>query len=316
MLLARRLDERAWVLHRQGKIAFHISGIGHEAAQVGAAFALRRGEDWFAPYYRDLALMLSLGLTPREFMLGLMGKRGEPSSGARQMPSHWSLKRANVVSHSSPVATQSAARRRHWPGDQDCAATSGCADHDRRGLDLARRVVRGGQLGGGPQTAGHLHGGEQRVRHLRPPGPADGGAAIVADNAAGLGLPGISVDGMDVLEVYRAVAAGRGPRPRAATGRRWWRPRVSRMTPHSSDDDDRSYRSREEVEAMKAPTRWCCSATDLRRRRPADGRDDRRVREPKRKSRSMRRWQCATAAPYPPGRTAAYPVYVEDIRHG
>ncbi|MCX8024978.1 MAG: thiamine pyrophosphate-dependent enzyme, partial [Thermanaerothrix sp.] len=86
MLLARRLDERAWILHRQGKIAFHISGIGQEAAQVGAAFALRKGEDWVVPYYRDLALMLYLGYTPREFMLSLMGKREEPSSGGRQMP--------------------------------------------------------------------------------------------------------------------------------------------------------------------------------------------------------------------------------------
>ncbi len=106
MLLARRLDERAWVLHRQGKIAFHISGIGQEAAQVGAAFALNRGEDWVTPYYRDLALMICLGYTPREFVLSLMGKQGEPSSGGRQMPSHWSLRRANAVSHSAPVATQ------------------------------------------------------------------------------------------------------------------------------------------------------------------------------------------------------------------
>ncbi|HEX7975035.1 MAG TPA: thiamine pyrophosphate-dependent enzyme, partial [Anaerolineales bacterium] len=106
MLLARRLDERAWILHRQGKIAFHISAIGHEAAQVAAACAIKPGYDWVTPYYRDLALMLALGLTPREFVLGLMGKREEPSSGGRQMPSHWSLKRANVVSHSSPVATQ------------------------------------------------------------------------------------------------------------------------------------------------------------------------------------------------------------------
>ena len=106
MLLSRRLDERAWVLHRQGKIAFHISGIGHEAAQVGAAFALKRGEDWVTPYYRDLALMLSLGLSPAEFMISLMGKAGEPSSGSRQMPSHFSLRKVNAVSHSAPVATQ------------------------------------------------------------------------------------------------------------------------------------------------------------------------------------------------------------------
>ena len=106
IVLSRRLDERTWVLHRQGKIAVHISGIGHEAAQVGAAMALRRGQDWVVPYYRDLAMMLALGLTPKEFMLGVMGKKGEPSSGARQMPSHWSIRRMNVVSHSSPVATQ------------------------------------------------------------------------------------------------------------------------------------------------------------------------------------------------------------------
>ena len=106
MLLSRRLDERAWALHRQGRIAFHISAIGHEAAQVGAAFALRRGYDWIAPYYRDLAMMVALGFTPRHFMLSLMGKRGEPTSGGRQMPSHFSMRNMNVVSHSAPVATQ------------------------------------------------------------------------------------------------------------------------------------------------------------------------------------------------------------------
>src|SRR5512142_2555221 len=106
MLLSRRLDERAWALHRQGRIAFHVSGIGHEAAQVGAAFALKRGYDWVAPYYRDLALMLALCYTPRDFVLALLGKREESTSGGRQMPSHWSIKRANVISTSSPVATQ------------------------------------------------------------------------------------------------------------------------------------------------------------------------------------------------------------------
>ena len=106
MLLARRLDERAWMLHRQGRIDFHISGIGQEAAQVGAAFALRRGYDWIAPYYRDLALMISVGYTPQDFALSMMGKQEEPGSGGRQMPSHWGLRSANVISHSAPVATQ------------------------------------------------------------------------------------------------------------------------------------------------------------------------------------------------------------------
>src|SRR5580765_2717294 len=71
MLRSRRLDERSWTLHRQGKIAFHISAIGQEGVQAGAAFALRRGHDYVLPYYRDLTLMLCLGFTPREYCLSL-----------------------------------------------------------------------------------------------------------------------------------------------------------------------------------------------------------------------------------------------------
>ena len=91
MLLSRRLDERSWALHRQGKIAFHISAMGHEAAQVGAAFTINRGVDFVHPYYRDLALVLAIGVTPRDFMMSLYGKKGEYSSGGRQMPSHFGL---------------------------------------------------------------------------------------------------------------------------------------------------------------------------------------------------------------------------------
>ena len=89
MLLSRRLDERSWALHRQGKIAFHISGMGHEAAQVGTAFAINRTVDYVHPYYRDLALSLAIGLTPTDFMLSLYAKQGD-TSGGRQMPSHFS----------------------------------------------------------------------------------------------------------------------------------------------------------------------------------------------------------------------------------
>src|SRR3982074_1185297 len=64
MVLARAIDRRMWVLNRQGKAPFVISGQGHEAAQVGAAAALRPGVDWLCPYYRDLAFCLGLGLTP------------------------------------------------------------------------------------------------------------------------------------------------------------------------------------------------------------------------------------------------------------
>ncbi|MCS7072631.1 MAG: thiamine pyrophosphate-dependent enzyme, partial [Anaerolinea sp.] len=106
MVRSRRLDERAWALHRQGRIVFHVSAMGHEAAQVGAAFAIRRGIDYVHPYYRDLTLMLALGYTMREHLASLMGRASDPNSAGRQMPYHFSLRDRNVISGSAVVATQ------------------------------------------------------------------------------------------------------------------------------------------------------------------------------------------------------------------
>src|SRR5437867_3367484 len=106
MVLARALDRRMWVLNRQGKAPFAISGQGHEAAQVGAAAALRPGVDWLAPYYRDLAFCVAMGMTPLEFMLAVFARADDPTSGGRQMPSHFSLPRARIITTSSVVATQ------------------------------------------------------------------------------------------------------------------------------------------------------------------------------------------------------------------
>src|SRR3979411_2437816 len=68
-VLARAIDRRMWVLNRQGKAPFVISGQGHEAAQVGAAAAMRPGVDWLCPYYRDLPFCIAPGPTPRRFCL-------------------------------------------------------------------------------------------------------------------------------------------------------------------------------------------------------------------------------------------------------
>src|SRR5438552_17296044 len=97
MVLARAMDRRMWVLNGQGKAPFVISGQGHEAAQVGLAAALRPGQDWLVPYYRDLALCLGAGMTPLDFMLAVFARSPDPNSGGRQMPSHFGLKRARIV---------------------------------------------------------------------------------------------------------------------------------------------------------------------------------------------------------------------------
>lgn len=260
MVLSRRLDERCWVLHRQGKIAFHISAIGHEACQVAAAFAIERGVDYVFPYYRDLTLSLALGTTALDFLLGAFGKKGEPTSAARQMPSHFSSRELNIVSGSSSVATQVpqaagaafAIKYRLQMGLQDAADTT----QPRLALTC---------LGEGSTSQGEWYEGMNwagvhtlpficlvQNNHYAISVPYDQQSAMpnVADRAAAFGMPGIVVDGNDVVACYEVMreAAERAYRGEGAT---LVEAKTYRPVPHSSDDDDRSYRPREEVEEWK-----------------------------------------------------------------
>jgi 2-oxoisovalerate dehydrogenase E1 component alpha subunit len=260
MLLSRRLDERAWMLHRQGKIVFHISGMGHEATQVAAAFAIHRGVDFVHPYYRDLSLMLALGITTTDFMMSLFAKEGEFSSGARQMPSHFGYKPLNIVSGSSPVATQVpqaagiafAIKYRQEMGLVDPADTT-----------QPRLVLT--SLGEGSTSQGEWHEGmnwagvhnlpficlvQNNLYAISVPVEEQMAVTNVADRAAAYGVQGVFADGNDVLVMYDVMKEA-VDRAYNGDGATLIEAKTYRPVPHSSDDDDRSYRSREEVEEWK-----------------------------------------------------------------
>lgn len=249
LLLARRLDERMWILHRQHEIAFHISGIGHEGTQVGAAFALKKGYDWVHPYYRDLALVLTMGVTPRDLMLAVYGKEGEPSSGAHQMPAHFGQRALKIVSGSSPVATQIPQ-----------AAGIGFAMR-YKGTDEVVLTC----FGEGSTAEGDFHEGlnwagiyklpviflcQNNQYAISSPPAKEMPVKNVADRASAYGIPGMIVDGNDALEVY-GVLRDAVARARRGDGATLIEAKTYRPVPHSSDDDDRAYRSREEVDAWK-----------------------------------------------------------------
>jgi 2-oxoisovalerate dehydrogenase E1 component alpha subunit len=248
MLVARYCDEKQWALNRQGKAPFVVPVSGHEGAQVGSGWAFEIGKDVFCPYYRDLALVLVAGFSAKDVFLGLFGKKDDPSSGGRQMPAHWGSKERNIITGSSPIATQ-------------VLHAAGIAYSKK--LKRSDAVV-GTWFGEGGTSEGDWHGAmnfagihklplvfvcENNQYAISVP-EAKQVAGSVHGRAEGYGMPGYVGDGNDVLESYRLTKEA-VDRARAGGGPTLLELRTYRYYSHTSDDDDRTYRSREEVEEWR-----------------------------------------------------------------
>ena len=243
--LARALDERMWILNRAGRIPFVISGQGHEGAQVGIAWAFEKGHDWIAPFYRSIATCMTFGMSARDIMTAQYATAGDPSSGGRQMPGHYGSHVNNLVSVSSPVATQLL---------------------HAVGIALAAKIRKTGQvamasMGEGSSNQGDVHEGlnfaaihklpfifvvENNGYAISVPAAMEVSVEDVADRASGYGIPGVVVDGSDVLACY-AAARDAVARARAGLGPSLIEAKVTRLTGHSSDDQQTKYRSEEDL---------------------------------------------------------------------
>ncbi|WP_424474886.1 thiamine pyrophosphate-dependent dehydrogenase E1 component subunit alpha [Oceanobacillus kimchii] len=262
MLLARKLDERMWLLNRAGKIPFVISCQGQEAAQVGAALALNRTSDYIAPYYRDLGVVLSFGMSARDVMLSAFAKSEDPNSGGRQMPGHFGQKKNRILTGSSPVTTQ-------LPHAVGIALA---AKMDKESL------VSFVTLGEGSSNQGDFHEGlnfagvhklpvitmvENNKYAISVPYDRQVASETISERASSYGMPGITVDGNDPVAVYHAIAEARD-RAVNGEGPTLVEAITYRLTAHSSDDDDRAYREKNEVEEAKKRDSIITFATTLK----------------------------------------------------
>jgi len=267
MLLSRKIDDKEVQLRNGGKIFFQISGAGHEAVLVAAGLQLRPGYDWFFPYYRDRALCLALGVTPRDMFLAAAGAAEDPANGGRQMPSHWSSRPINIPSQSSCVGTH-------------CLHGVGCAEagliYSRVAAIESRETryhpdqVTYVSIGEGGTSEGEFWESLNTACNAKAPVLfliEDNGYAIsvpVETQTPGgnisrivSGFPGLQVhhcDGTDYVTSYRTleeaighIRAGKGPALVHAT--------VTRPYSHSHSDDERLYKppAEREAEARRDP---------------------------------------------------------------
>ena len=249
MILVRTMDERIWMMNRQGKVPIAASAQGHEAVQLGSLLAAQKDGDYFLfPYYRDLAIKMAVGLTPRQVMLSFMGKEGDPYSGARQFPLQGADLPRRVIQISNVVAAGLT---------QSVGYALGCKM-------LGDDTVTICYFGDGATSQGETHEAmnfaaihqlpivficENNKYAISTPQNSQMVIGDVAARAEAYGFPGFVVDGLDFLACYEATREAIVYARR--TGPTLVEMKCERFMPHTTDDDDRRYRDRDALDAAR-----------------------------------------------------------------
>jgi 2-oxoisovalerate dehydrogenase E1 component alpha subunit len=245
MLTHRRLEARGFELNRQGKIPFASAGEGHEGVQAGAAMAFVRGKDILVPYYRDLGLEIGIGLRPVEVLLSLFARAAD-HSGGRQFPHHYASKQLGLYTISSVLAAQT-------------PHAVGAAYAMKLRKETGRCVLT--TIGDGATSEGEWHESmnfasihklpivilvENNEWAISTPIAKQMANTNIYERAAGYGMPGVVVDGFDPIACYKATKDAMD-HARSGGGPTLVEAKCYRFLAHTTDDDDRTYRSREEV---------------------------------------------------------------------
>jgi len=249
MLLQRTLDNRGFQLNRQGKIPFATGSEGHEGIHAGAALAFERGRDILVPYYRDMGLCVGVGMDPLHVLLSMFA-RDQDVSGGRQFPNHYSHRSLGLFSISSIIAAH-------------CPHAVGAAYAMKLRKEAGRAVLC--TFGDGATSSGEWHEAvnfaaihrlpivflcENNEWAISTPRTQQMAIEQIVDKAPGYGLPGVRVDGSDPIATYKTVKDALDS-ARSGGGPTLVEAMCYRFLSHTTDDDDRTYRTRDEIESHR-----------------------------------------------------------------
>jgi Pyruvate/2-oxoglutarate dehydrogenase complex, dehydrogenase (E1) component, eukaryotic type, alpha subunit len=212
MVTSRRIDDKEIQLKRQSRIFFQISGAGHEAVQTAIALHMRKGSDWLFPYYRDRAICLGLGVTPRDMFLQAFGAADDPASAGRQMPSHWGAAALRIFTTSSPTSTEclpgvGAAEAGRYLLREEASGLAGAIAH------AAADEVVVVTIGEGSTSEGEFWEALNSACTLKLPV-----VFVVEDNGYAISVPvEVNTPGGSISKLVRSFPASSSPRPTAAT---------------------------------------------------------------------------------------------------